>query len=62
MEEEKFEFTDEEKTVIEIRRVQNENMKKCSEEINAILEKYGFTLQVIQNPKITLIPVNRDAI
>ena len=57
MSEDKLELTEEEKKAVEAQRLLTEKIKLCSDEVNAVLTKYGMTLQIIGNPQIAVTPV-----
>jgi len=54
-----IELTADEKLKITAQRELDGRMKDCTEEIKAVLEKYGMTLQIYGgNPQIKLMPKN----
>ena len=49
-------LTPEEVAAIEATRKQKEAMKECADEINAVLEKHGFVINIVANPQMNLVP------
>lgn len=59
MEEEELKLTPEEMEAIEAKRKQDEVIKQCVEEVNAVLVKHGMTLQVAGQPQIVIVPIRK---
>lgn len=56
MKKEELKLTPEEMEAIEAKRKQDEAIKLCAEEVNAVLLKHGMSMQVIGNPQIVIVP------
>lgn len=52
-------LTKEETEAIEAKRKQDEVIKLCADEVNAVLTKHGMTMQIVGNPQIIIVPIRR---